>query len=208
MGPGPSGSRVGEALAALPNRLLPQRIVPRSRLRHHRNLAHQFAALRGSAGPPARMGTGVPRGTARRPPPAWGELHPNRKVRPKGWSNGPSGRRTPGISGARHEHPSACRGSHPDILFTTKDTKATKGYRTKRDAVRFQLMCPELLIGRFQQSRSELPVNLDRTADYPVRSLIKFHPSCPFVLFVLFVVKSVRFRSVANFGIGRGPTAC
>jgi len=34
----------------------------------------------------------------------------------------------------------------------------------------FQLMRQALLIGRFQQSRSEFPVNLDRTADYPVRA--------------------------------------
>jgi hypothetical protein len=36
-------------------------------------------------------------------------------------------------------------------------------------------------------------VNLDRTANHPVRQFIEFHPSCPFVLFV---VKSVRRLSL------------
>jgi len=42
-----------------------------------------------------------------------------------------------------------------------------------------------LLIGGFQQPRTQLAMNLDRTATHPVRQLVKLHPSCPFVLFVV-----------------------
>ncbi len=67
--------------------------------------------------------------------------------------------------------------------------------KTKRDSVQFQLVRQALLIGGFQQARPKFPVNLDRTTDHLVRQLIEFQPSCPFVLFV---VKSGRFLSVAN----------
>jgi len=47
-----------------------------------------------------------------------------------------------------------------------------------------------LLIGGFQKTRSRFPMDLDRTADCPVRLPATSHPSCPFVLFV---VKPGRF---------------
>ena len=67
--------------------------------------------------------------------------------------------------------------------------------KAERDSIQFQLVRQALLIRGFQQPRTKLTVNLDRTANHPVRQLVKFHPSCPFVLFV---VKSVRLLSRAK----------
>ena len=61
--------------------------------------------------------------------------------------------------------------------------------KPKGDPVQFQLVGQALLIGGFQQSRTKLAMNFNRTPNHPLRSLVEFHPSCPFVLFV---VKSVR----------------
>ena len=71
--------------------------------------------------------------------------------------------------------------------------------KEERDAVQSQLVRQALLIRGFEQDRSKVPVDLDRTANHPVGQLIEFPPSYPFVLFV---VKSVR-HPLANDTITR-----
>ena len=63
----------------------------------------------------------------------------------------------------------------------------------KCNTVQLELMCQALFVGKFEQARSQFPMDFDGTTDHATRKIVEHHT---FVLFVFFVVLYSRRRLV------------
>jgi hypothetical protein len=73
----------------------------------------------------------------------------------------------------------------------------------KRDLIAAQLMRQAALLGRFLQSRPEVPVNRDRTTDQAIREFVEF----PLRDLRIFVIISLRREKVVHCSARRDKTA-